>query len=97
LETIRTTVPLFPVSRIEELARQMSIELAILAVPAQQAQEAADRCCDGGITGILNCTGVPVKSKNGGVFIRPMDVAGELRILAAQAFTENKTTVLTTI
>jgi redox-sensing transcriptional repressor len=91
LETIRTTVPLFPAHRIVEIVGQMSIDIGILAVAPQQAQDAADRCCDGGITGLLNCTPAIVRPKNSRVFIRQMDIAGELRILAALAFTNKKT------
>ena len=91
LETVKASIPLFPAYRIEEIVRQMKIELAIITVAPEQAQEVADRCCDGGVVGLLNFAPVIIKPKSGDVFIRSMDIAGELRILAAQAFTNIKT------
>ncbi|MBN1306562.1 MAG: redox-sensing transcriptional repressor Rex [Chitinispirillaceae bacterium] len=87
LETIRTSIELFPAYRIEKTVRKLQIELALIAVLPQQAQEAADRCCDGGVRGILNFTPAVIKPKRKGVFVRAVDVSGELRILAALAYT----------
>ncbi len=43
-----------PMSEIEETARRLVIRLAIMAVPADAAQEVADRLIAAGIEGILN-------------------------------------------
>jgi redox-sensing transcriptional repressor len=87
LETIRTTVNLFPAHRIVETVRRLQVELALIAVPSQQAQEVADRCCDGGVAGLLNFASVVIRPKRDDVFIRSIDIYGELRILSALAFT----------
>lgn len=90
LETIRTTVALFPAYRIADIVRQLKIDLALIAVPQSQAQEAADRCSEGGVHGILNFTSTVIVPKNSGVHVRTIDIAGELRLLAALAFTGKK-------
>ncbi|MBN1756802.1 MAG: redox-sensing transcriptional repressor Rex [Chitinispirillaceae bacterium] len=83
LETLHSPIALYPAYRIEEIIRQMRIELAMIAVPPQNAQEVADRCCGGGVTGILNFTPTVVKVDNEAVFIRSIDISGELRVLSA--------------
>jgi redox-sensing transcriptional repressor len=92
LETIETSIELFPAYRIEETVKRMQIELALITVPPQQAQEAADRCCSGGVAGLLNFTPTVVRPKNPGVFVRSVDITGEFRICAALAFTNRLTT-----
>ncbi|MBN1578374.1 MAG: redox-sensing transcriptional repressor Rex [Chitinispirillaceae bacterium] len=87
VETIHTPIELFPAYRIEETVKRLQIELALIVVPPQQAQEAADRCCDGGVTGLLNFTPTVIKPKRDGIFVRSIDISGELRILAALAYT----------
>lgn len=83
IETLSTAIDLFAVYEIVETLQRLQIELALIAVPAEHAQAVADRCCDGGVTGILNFAPMNIKPKNPGVFIRSMNVAGELRILTA--------------
>ena len=87
IETIQTNVELFPAYQLVEVARQKRIELAIITVPPENAQEVAERCCEGGVTGLLNFTDVIIKPPNENVFVRSVDITGEMRILAAQAFT----------
>lgn len=89
LETIRSPVALYPAYRIEEVAKQLCIELAIIAVPPQNAQEASDRCYDGGVAGILNFTPTVIRPKNNGMFVRSIDISGELRVLSALLYTYN--------
>ncbi len=90
LETIKTTIDLFPAYRIEEIISRMNIELALITVPPQNAQEAADRCCDGGVKGILNLTSAVIRPKCNDCFVRSVDFFSELRILTALIFTNNK-------
>jgi redox-sensing transcriptional repressor len=81
LETIRTSVPLFPAHEIANVVRTKKIDMAIMAVPASAAKETAKRLIDGGILGIVNfSTVVILPEKN--VFIRNIDITGELRILS---------------
>ncbi|MDO5576125.1 MAG: redox-sensing transcriptional repressor Rex [Fibrobacter sp.] len=84
LETIRSVVPLYPAHSITDVVRQLKIDLAIIAVPGAVAQDVADKLCDGGIKGILNFAPVIVKLDNKEIFIKNMDISGELRVLSAQ-------------
>ena len=91
LETLQSPIALYPAYRIEEVVRQMRIELAMIAVSPQNAQEVADRCCSGGISGILNFTPAIVKTDNENVSIRSINISGELRVLSALRFTSTAT------
>lgn len=84
LETLKTSVELFPAYRISEVVRSLSIDLAIITVPAESAQEVADRLVEGGVKGIVNFAPVPVKTMNKDVFVKQIDIDGELRILSAR-------------
>ena len=58
-------VPVFPISKLAELAKEQNIRLAILAVPAAAANEVAEQVAEAGIQGILNFAPVtlnPVES-----------------------------------
>ena len=61
----------------------MGIEVGIIAVPASTAQEVADRLVEGGVRGIVNFASVIIKPKNENVFVRNIDIGGEIRILSA--------------
>ena len=54
------SVPIYDMSRLGEIVERESIRLAILAVPADVAQEAADGLVEVGIHGIMNFTPVTV-------------------------------------
>ena len=54
------SVPIYDVARLREIVQGESIRLAILAVPAEVAQEAADRLVEVGIQGIMNFTPVTI-------------------------------------
>ena len=83
LEMTKTSISLYPSYRIEELVRDLKIELAVIAVPSTSAQDVADRLISGGVKGIINFAPVIVKSQSGDVVIRNIDFYGELRILSA--------------
>lgn len=55
-ETLRTSFPLYPTSKMEQVISQEKIEYAILAVPENAAQETAVRLSQCGIKGIVNYT-----------------------------------------
>ncbi len=84
LETLKTSVELFPAHQISNVVRSLRIDLAIITVPAESAQEVADRLVEGGVKGIVNFAPVPVKIKDKGVFVKQIDIDGELRILSAR-------------
>ena len=83
LETIKTTINVFPAYQIPEMIRKMGIELGILSVPEAAAQEAAGRMIEGGIRGIINFTAAHISVPSNGVFVKNIDITGELRILTA--------------
>jgi redox-sensing transcriptional repressor len=89
LETIKTTLELFPAYEITETVRKKGIEIGVIAVPAMAAQETADRLMDGGIKGIINFSPVAIKLKNN-VMIRNIDLLGEYMLLSTLlTFEEN--------
>ena len=81
IETLKTAIPLFPSYEISEVVRKMGITLAIIAVPAASAQEAADRLVEGGVRGIVNFASAIIVPKRAGCYVRNIDIPGELRIL----------------
>ncbi|MBN2440211.1 MAG: redox-sensing transcriptional repressor Rex [Spirochaetales bacterium] len=83
LEMVKTSISLYPSYRIEEVVKDLKIELAIIAVPSKAAQDVADRLIRGGVKGIINFTQVFVKSQADGALVRNIDLYGELRILSA--------------
>ncbi|HEX7509993.1 MAG TPA: hypothetical protein VF335_01725, partial [Chitinivibrionales bacterium] len=89
LETIRTAIPLFPAYEISKVVKRLRIELAVLAVPAIAAAEAAQRLVDGGIHGIVNFSPAVLKPAEG-VFVRNIDLVGEFRILSVLSLLHTK-------
>jgi redox-sensing transcriptional repressor len=83
LETIKTDVDLFPAYQIAEIVKRLKIHFAIIAVPPSSAQDIADRLIEGDIKGILNFAPVVIRTNRDGVFVKNMNIAGELRILSA--------------
>jgi redox-sensing transcriptional repressor len=85
IETITSSVPLFPSYEIAEIVKKSGIALAIVTVPPQSAQEVCDRLVDGGIKGIVNFAQTIIRPKREGVFIRNIDITVECRILSVLA------------
>lgn len=83
IETKKTKVRLYPAYQIPEVVRREKIELAVLCVPAQAAQGAADKLIEGGIRGIVNFTPVILQCNKDDVFTAQIDVVKEFRILSA--------------
>jgi len=81
IETIQTNVPLYPANEISIIVKREKIELGMLAVPAHAATESAKRLVDGGIIGIVNFS-LAVIQPHPGVFVRNIDLVGELRIVS---------------
>jgi len=82
MEMISTKVPLFHFYKIEETAKELGIEYAILAVNPEDATKTANRLIAGGVKGILNFSPVIITPKNG-VQIRNIYLVEELRLLSA--------------
>lgn len=83
LETINTTVPLYPFHAITEVVQAEDISLAILTTVRELAQKATERLVRGGVRGIINLTGTLLHSNRQDVWIKSIDLREELRILTA--------------
>jgi redox-sensing transcriptional repressor len=69
-----------PLAELEEVVRSQSVTVALIATPAQGAQEVVDRLVGAGVTSILNFAPV-VLSVPPQVTLRKVDLAIELQIL----------------
>ena len=70
-----------PMDRLEEIVDDRDVEMGIVAVPPDAAQEVADRLAEAGVRALLNFA--PVKLDLGGdVVVRSMDVALEMEGLS---------------
>ena len=72
-----------PLDQLAETARKENIKLAILAVPADSAQEVADRLVDAGIRGLLNFAPVSITVPPD-VALNAVDLAVQLEQLSFQ-------------
>ncbi len=73
-------VPIYPIDRLEEFVKKENIQIGIVAVPFQYAQEVVDRLVKAGIKAVLNfapCV-ISVPSQ---VEIRNVDLTVNLEIL----------------
>lgn len=74
-------VPVLDLAELEETIAKRGVTLAILAVPAEAAQEISDRLSRAGVTGILNFA--PVTLRVGGeTCVGNVDLASELQQLS---------------
>ena len=83
VEILKSPVPLYPVYKAPDIIRRFSIETALLCVPADAAQEAAEKLVDAGIRGILNFAPVALKVSRD-VMVRNVNVVDELRALSVR-------------
>jgi len=77
------------VRHIDELptvVRQRNVKLAVIAVPAEVAQEVADRLCDVGVKGILNFAPTTLHTPPS-VDVGAVDLAGTLEQLSFKVIT----------
>jgi redox-sensing transcriptional repressor len=74
-------VPVFDIQSLEEVLPRMSIQMAILAVPAHAAPAVAERLAALGVAGILNFAPVSLSNVTGMAVI-DVDLAVELQRLA---------------
>jgi redox-sensing transcriptional repressor len=66
---------------VERLVKEHEISIGVLAVPADTAQDTADRLCAAGVTSILNFAPA-VLTVPDGVSLRKVDLSIELQILS---------------
>ena len=83
VEILQSPAPLFPAHKMAEIIRRFGIEIALLCVPASEAQAAAEKCVEAGIRGILNFApavlSLPVE-----IIVNNVYVTDALRSLAIQ-------------
>lgn len=73
-------VPVYPMDRLSKVVKKWNVEAAILAVPAESVQKAADQIVAAGIRGLLNFS--PARpSVPRWVCLRSVDLANELEKL----------------
>src|SRR5699024_940517 len=78
--TIQSGVPFYPMTDLRTQLEEQQIEVAILTVPSQVAQEVTDEAVSGGVKGILNFT--PLRSTvPKGVRVQNVDLTNELQTL----------------
>jgi len=81
VEILRSPVPLYPAYKLAEVISRFAVEIALLCVPAEAAQAAAERCVAAGVRGILNFAPVALKLPPA-VAVRNVYVVDELRSLS---------------
>ena len=72
-----------PLSELAETVQRLNIRLAIMAVPAEVAQDVADQLVEAGIRGLLNFAPVSIQVPSD-VALNAMDVAVQLEQLSFQ-------------
>jgi redox-sensing transcriptional repressor len=70
-----------PVSRLEEILRARDIQVALVAVPKEAAQETADALCAAGVRGLVNFAPVRLYVPEG-VYVENVDVTMALERVA---------------
>ena len=88
VEILSSPVPLYPAYKMAEVINRFAIEIALLCVPSEAAQAAAEKCVGAGIRGILNFAHAAL-SVPPDVTVRNVYVTDELRNLVIQ-ITDNE-------
>ncbi|GII21332.1 redox-sensing transcriptional repressor Rex [Planosporangium mesophilum] len=86
-------LPVHDIRRLPEVVAAEAISIAVIATPAEAAQQVADQLVAAGVTSILNFAPC-VLSVPDGVDVRKVDLAVELQILS---FHEHRKSALTTL
>jgi redox-sensing transcriptional repressor len=81
VEILKSPAPLYPACKMAEVVGRFGIEIALLCVPAEQAQGAAEKCVAAGIRGFVNFAPVLLRLPPE-IKVRNVFVADELRELA---------------
>jgi redox-sensing transcriptional repressor len=83
VEILKSPVPLYPAYKLPEIVERFAIEMALLCVPPDAAQGAAEKLAAAGVRGILNFAPVVLKL-DPAVAVRNVYVVDELRALAVK-------------
>jgi redox-sensing transcriptional repressor len=90
LETIQTTIPVYPTYEIPAIVKREHIELAVVTEPDRNIEKITERLIEEGIKGIINFTPVLLSSPVESVSIRNIDIITEFRYLSALFTLNNK-------
>ncbi|MBP7734889.1 MAG: redox-sensing transcriptional repressor Rex [Spirochaetes bacterium] len=83
LETVQTSIPLYPTYEIPQVLKKENIEMAIITEPDRNMETIMDRLIEGGIRGIINMTPMIISSSDKSIYIRNLDIFTEFRFLSA--------------
>jgi len=83
IETIKTPVNIYPSYMTEEIVKEKKIEIGIIAVPEDEAEDVKKSLIRGGIKGILNFSSCIISSDNEEVIILNLDIISNLRFISA--------------
>ena len=72
---------IYPLERLAEVVKEENIDVALLSVPAAQAQDVADLCAKVGVRGILNFAPVPLHVPRG-TYVSDVDLTMSLEKVA---------------
>jgi len=78
--TVQSGVPIYPMTDLRKQLEEQQIEVAILTVPADVAQQVTDETVAGGVKGILNFTPLRITVPKG-VRVQNVDLTNELQTL----------------
>ena len=73
-------IPVYPMEDMSEQIKIQQIEVAILTIPAERAQEVVNQLTEAGIKGILNFTAARLNAPSD-VLIQNVDLTNELQTL----------------
>ena len=65
-------IPLYPISRLEEVIEALDVKIAIITVPENAAADCFQKLIDANIKGVLNFSPVTLKSQNVDGVLRPV-------------------------
>jgi redox-sensing transcriptional repressor len=83
VEILKSRAPLYPAYKMAEVIGRFSVEMALLCVPTEAAQTAAEKLAAAGIRGIVNFAPLVLKLPPE-VVVRNVYVVDELRALAVR-------------
>ncbi len=83
LETVRTSIPVYPTCEIPSVLKKEHIEIAIITESDNNMEAVVDRLIEGGIRGIINMTPMIINSSDKSIMIRNLDIFTEFRYLSA--------------
>ena len=85
--TTENGIPVYGMEEVSSFCRENSIEMGVVTVPRDVAQDVVDKLVEGGVTGILNFAPIAVMVPEG-VVRRCIDLSLEMKILTAMKLVE---------